>query len=101
MSSQFAFIIEYSIANSVPIFLASMVVAFLVGPFLYNVGVNKYARISIYSVAGVAAGMWSYYSFDAAGENIELLEATLLIIGMLIYSMLVIAPMVFIKNRTK
>ena len=101
MPPQLVFMIENSIVNSAPIFLAALAIAYIAGPFLKNVGANKYARIGIYSVVGVAAGMWSYSSFDAPDRNVELLEATLLIIGMLIYSILVIAPIVLIKNRAK
>ncbi|MGK0472298.1 MAG: hypothetical protein ACJAR0_002779 [Candidatus Azotimanducaceae bacterium] len=95
------FLIENSIVNSVPIFLAALVVAYIAGPFLKNVGANKYARIAIYSVIGVAAGMWSYSSFDIPDRSIELMEASSLSVGMLIYSLLVITPIVLFKNRAK
>ncbi len=99
MPPELAFMIESSIVNSAPIFLAALAIAYIAGPFLKNVGANKYVRIGAYSIVGGIAGMWSYSSFDAPGRNIELLEATLLIIGMLIYSLLVISPIVLIKNR--
>jgi hypothetical protein len=96
-----AFIIENSIVNSAPMFLAALVIAYIAGPFLKNAGVNKYIRIAIYSAVGVAAGIWSYSSFDAPDRNIEITEAALLLIGMLIYSLLIIAPIVMFKNRAK
>ncbi|PFG53109.1 hypothetical protein ATG98_2191 [Marinobacter sp. LV10R520-4] len=96
-----AFVIESSIVNSAPIFLAALVIAYIAGPFFKNAGANKYMRIAIYSAVGVAAGMWSYSSFDAPDRSIELTEAALLVIGMLIYSLLIIAPIVMIKNRAK
>ena len=101
MSPFLGFLIENSIVNSIPIFLGALVFAYIAGPFLKNVGANNYIRISVYSIIGVAAGMWSYSSFDIPDRSIELMEAFTLSAGMLIYAMLIITPIVLFKNRSE
>ena len=96
-----SFLIETSIVQSVPIFFAALAVGYVIGPFLKNVGLNTYMRIAIYSLVGAAAGMWSYSSFDIPDRSIELMEALTLSLSMLVYSLLIISPIVLFKNRVK
>lgn len=95
------YLIQNSIVNSAPIFLAALVTAYIAGPFLKNVGANKFIRVLVYSFIGVLAGMWSYSSFEIPDRSIELMEAITLSIGMFIYCLLIITPIVLFKNRAK
>ena len=101
MNSLIGFMIENSIVNSFPIFLASLVSAYISGPFLKNVGANSYIRIVIYSIIGVVAGLWSYSTFDIPDRGIEALEAITLGTAMFVYALVIISPIVLFKNRRK
>mgnify|MGYP003624902283 CR=1 FL=1 len=101
MNSLVGFMLESAVVNTVPIFLAAGVVAFIGGPFLKNAGIAKYPRGILYAVIGVAAGLWSYIAFDIPDRNIEPFEFIALSAGMLIYSLVVVLPIVAIKNRAK
>jgi len=95
------FFIENSVANSAPIFLSALAFAYIGGPFIKNLGANKYYRSGAYTIIGVVAGMWSYSSLSIPERSIETLEAITLSIGMLIYSSMFIIPVVLFKNRDK
>lgn len=101
MDPLIGFMIEKSIVNSFPIFLASLITAYIVGPFLKNIGVNSYIRIIAYSLVGVIAGMLSYKSFDIPNRSIELLEAITLGFAIFVYALLIISPIVLFKSRKK
>lgn len=77
------------------------IVSYIGGPFLINLGAGKWARIFIYSAFGVAAGIWSYSVYDIPNRHIELLEAFFLGVGLFVISILIIAPIVLLKNRKK
>ena len=59
MNSMASFMLEATLVNSAPIFLAAFVFALIAGPFLKNAGAGKYWRIAIYSLIGVGAGLFS------------------------------------------
>ena len=82
-------------------FFAALIVGYVIGPFLKNVGLNTYMRIVIYSFVGAAAGMWSYSNYDIPDRSIESIEALTLSLTMLVYSLLIILPIVLFKNRVK
>jgi hypothetical protein len=83
------------------IFFAAVVFGYVIGPFLKNVGLKTYTRIVIYSLVGTAAGMWSYSSFDIPDRSMELMEALTLSLSMLVYSLIIISPILLFKNRVK
>lgn len=93
--------IENSIGNAFAIFLAAYIISYIAGPFLINLGTNKYLRIIIYSIAAVVAGLLSYSTYSIPNRNIETLEAITLGIAMLVLALAVISPIVLFKNRKK
>ena len=96
-----SFLVEATMVQSGAIFFAALVVGCVTGPFLKNVGLNTYMRIVIYSLVGAAAGMWTYSSYDIPDRSIELTEALTLSLSMLVYSLIIISPIVLFKNRVK
>ncbi|PSF06224.1 hypothetical protein C7H09_04870 [Marinobacter fuscus] len=101
MNSIIEFMLESAVVNSIPIFFAAGIIALIGGPLLKKAGIGTYFRGLIYSVIGVSAGVWSYTVFDIPGRGIELLEFATLTVGMLLYSLVIIMPIVAIKNRAK
>ena len=99
MSTLVEFIVYHPIVNTVPIFLAAIVVAYIMGPFLKNAGVNKYIRIVVYSAVGMSGGLWSYSIYDVPERSFEIAEALTLGSGMFAYAFMIIAPIVLLKNR--
>jgi hypothetical protein len=96
-----SFLIEASMVQSGAIFFAALVVGYVTGPFLKNIGLNTYLRIALYSLVGAAAGIWSYSNYDIPDRSIELMELIYLSMSMLVYSLLIISPIVLFKNRVK
>ena len=52
-----SFLIEASMVQSGAILFAALVVGYVTGPFLKNIGLNTYLRIALYSLVGAAAGI--------------------------------------------
>lgn len=101
MKELFLFVLEKTIVNSVAIIPSLALISYIGGPFLRNVGANCWARVFIYCFFGVAAGIWSYSAFDAPNRSLELIELVSLSSGMSFFSLILVAPIVFLKNRNK
>lgn len=95
------FVVEYSIINTVPILLAAIIVAFLLGPFLISLGATTYWRALVYAFFGMAAGLLSYATFDIPGRSIEIIEGIALSLGMAVYGFLFTAPITAFRSKAK
>jgi hypothetical protein len=95
------FLIEATITNSVAMIPAILIVGYLAGSSLTKAGVNTYLRILIYCIFGVAAGLWSYSVYDAAGRSLEVIEAVLVALSMLVFSFVVVTPVVLLSDRRR
>ena len=98
MEKLLEFVVEHTIANGAPIFLAAGAVALLLGPFLINVGANKYVRIFVYALGGVAGGLAAYAKFDIPDRSMVLMEGLSLGVGMLVFALVFIGMIVLIKG---
>ena len=99
MNDLASLMLESAIVNTVPIFLAAGIFSLVGGPFLKKLAVGDCLRGLVYSLAGVAAGLWSYSVFDVPGRSIEAPEITAVGLGMLAYCLIVIMPIVGFKSR--
>ena len=101
MDKLIPFITEHTLVNSAPIFLASGVIALILGGFLSGLGAGNWTKIIIYSIAGVIGGVWAYSSMTIPERSLEVMEGLSLITGMLIYSLIVTSIVVFTKSAIK
>ena len=99
MNSLVGFMLEQTIKNTAPMFLAVLIFSYIAGPFLINLGVSNKLRVVIYSIVSVLAGLWAYSSFDIPERSFELAEALILGIAMFIYGVFIIGLVVAFRNR--
>ena len=99
MNNLIGFMLEKSIVNSAPIFLAALIAAYIMGPFFKNSGIGVYWRTAIYSVVGVGGGLWAYSAYDIPDRSIEVMEAITLGIAMFIYAAVIVGAFVLFRNR--
>lgn len=101
MNDLMGFMIEKLIVNSAMVFLAALIAAYITGPFFKNAGVGIYWRTAIYSLVGVAGGLWSYSAYDIPDRSIEVMEALTLGVAMFIYASVIVGAFVLFKNRKR
>lgn len=101
MNTLIGFMLEKSIVNSAPIFLAALIAALITGPFFKNAGFGVYWRTAIYSLVGVAGGLWAYSAYDIPNRSIEIMEAITLGIAMFIYAAIIVGAFGLFKNRKR
>lgn len=95
------FVIESAIVNSIPILLSSMLFSYVSAPFLINLGIDTWKRISIYSLIGTVFGLISYGYFDIPDRSFELLEMIFLSLGMMSLAMFTIAIVTMLGSYIK
>ena len=95
------FIFESSWANLFPISLAIIIVSYSAGSFLVRLGASTYVRASVYIVAGIMGGLWSYSSYDIPHRSIEIEEFIYLVIGTGILSAVIVMTYFYSEKRRK
>lgn len=95
------FIFESSLTNLFPISLAIVIVSYSAGSFLVRLGASTYVRASVYIVAGIIGGLWSYSYFDIPHRSIEKEEFIYLVIGTGILSAVIVVTYFSLEKRRK
>lgn len=95
------FMAEHAVVETVPIFLAVIVAALLLGPALKELGAKPSARVGVYSLFGVAAGLWSYSAFAIPERSLAFKEGAILASGMFLYAAAVTGLVTMIRSRKR
>lgn len=100
MNDLFLYLLEETLTNSVALFGAAALAAYVTGPFLVNVGAPRMLRAAVYATFGVGAGMWSH-SFSVHDRRWETFEMVGLPISMAILALPIICAFVYHRSRRK
>lgn len=101
MDNFLAFIIEHTLVNTAPIFLASGLMALVFGRLLTRKGVSNSIRVVLYSIAGVIGGLSAYSAYTIPNRSLDFLEATSLCVGMFVFCFTVNIAIVSVRSRFK
>ena len=95
------FMVEHALIETIPIFLAVIVAALLLGPALKELGAKASARVGVYSLLGVAAGLWSYSAFAIPERDLAFKEGAILASGMFIYAAMVTGLVLAVQSTMR